>query len=183
MASSPLPAVPPAPPTPSIEPIKLLAQVIQTGMGLPSGQIMLGLENFLIPKNTGLYVALLYGPDEVVGNVNDNSVDSEGNYLEVQSTAMLHHVDVDVMSFDSSARLQKEQVLWAIKSYQAQQAMEKYQMRIASTPSAFLPIQTLEETKQLNRFRITVAVYALHSNTIQTPYYSQLQTVQLVENP
>lgn len=168
---------------PSVEPIKVLAMVLQQEMGLLPGQIMLGLENWEIPKTLGLYVALLYGPDQVVGNNNYNSVDSQGNYIEVQDAAMLHQIDVEVMSFNSEARLRKEGVLWAIKSYTAETLMEQYQMRLASTPGAFVPVPSPEPTKQLNRFQLTVTVNALHRNVKITTYYDALQPVQLVENP
>lgn len=168
---------------PSVEPIKVVAMILQSEMGLNDGQIMLGLENWEIPKNTGLYIALLYGPEQVVGNNNYNSVDSQGAFSEVQDAVMLHEIDIDVMSFDSSARTRKEAVLWAIQSYYAQSLMELYQMRLAATPGSFTPILTMEETKQLNRFKITITVNALHRNVKTSPFYDSLQPVDLVENP
>lgn len=165
---------------PAVEPIKVLGMVLQQEMGLSAGQIMLGLENWAIPKNTGLYVALLYGPDTTIGNTNYNSIDAQGGYTEVQSAIMLHSIDIQVMSFDSSARERKEAVLWAIQSYTAQQLMEQYQMRLAATPGSFIPVVTDEQTKQLNRFHITIAVNALHQNVKTTPYYDSLQPVKLV---
>lgn len=168
---------------PPVEPIKVLGMALQDEMGLVAGQIMLGLENWKIPENTGLYVALLYGPDQVVGNNNYNGTDVQGNFNEVQDVVMLHQIDIDVMSFDASARLRKEEVLQAIQSYRAQELMEKYQMRFASTPGSFLPVQTMEETKQLNRFRLSIAVNALHRKVKTTPFYDSIQDVDLVENP
>lgn len=157
--------------------------ILQAEMGLEDGQIMLGLENWQIPKNTGLYVSLLYGPDQVVGNNNYNGLNALGAFTEIQDAVMLHQIDIDIMSFDSSARLRKEAVLWALQSYTAQSLMEAYQMRLASTPGAFIPVQTMEETKQLNRFHITIAVNAVHRNVKMTPFYDSLQPVDLVENP
>lgn len=171
------------PPVPSVEPIKVVAMILQEEMGLEDGQIMLGLENWKIPKNTGLYVALFYGTEQVVGNNNYNSTDPQGNYNEIQDAVMLHSIDIDIMSFDASARQNKEAVLWAIKSYEAESLMERYQMRLASTPGSFVPILTEEPTKQLNRFKLTITVNALHRNVKTTPYYDEIQPVQLVENP
>lgn len=157
--------------------------VLQSEMGLTSGQIMLGLENWEIPKNPGLYIALLYGAEIVVGNNNYNGTDVQGNFNEVQDAVMLHEIDIDIMSFDSSARLRKEAVLWALASYEAQTLMETYQMRIATVPVVFTPIISPEETKQLNRFKITIGVNAIHRNVKTSPFYDSLQPVQLVENP
>lgn len=169
--------------SPTIEPIKVVALALQAEMGLSEGQLMLGLENWEIPKNTGLYIALSYGVETVIGNNNYNSTDEQQNYNEIQDVIMLHQIEIDVMSFDSSARLRKEEVLQAIQSYAAQQLMEQYQMRLAATPGSFSPIITMEQTKQLNRFQITITVNALHRKVKTTPFYDSIQPVDLVENP
>jgi hypothetical protein len=171
------------PPSPSIEPIKAVGQVLMSELSLTAGQIMLGLENWVVPKDRGMYIALFYGTEEVVGNNNGVDVDSAGNFVEVQESVMLHHIDLDVMSFDSSARTGKEKVLWALGSQAAQAAMEKYGMRFATTPSSFVPVPSLETTKWLNRFRSTFAVNALHRNSKIVPYYDSLATPKLVINP
>lgn len=168
---------------PALEPIKVLAMVLQSEMGLADGQIMLGLENFLIPPNTGLYVAIFYGVDQTIGNNNYNLENTQGEYEEVQDVIMLHQIDIDVMSFNSEARLRKQEVLQAVQSYYAETLMEQYQMRLASTPGAFIPIQTMETTKQLNRFKLTIEMNAIYRKTKLTPFYDSLQTVKLVENP
>lgn len=168
---------------PKAEPIKVVAAILKQEMGLDDGQIMLGLENWGIPKNKGLYVALYYGSELVVGNNNYNETDQQGNFNEVQDAVMLHQIEIDLMSFDSSARLRKEAVLWAVQSYTAQSAMEQYQMRLAATPGSFIQVASLEETKQLNRFKLTILVNALHRNIKTTPYYDSLQPVELYVNP
>ncbi len=165
------------------EPIKILASIIQTELGLPNGQVMLGLENFPIAPVLGLYVALEYGSEQVVGSVNSNGTDAQGNFQEIQSVSMMHTIEIDCMSFDDSARLRKEEVVMSFSSYNAQQLMEKNQVRIGSIPTSFLAIPSPEPTKQLNRYRFTIAVYALHQRVLMTPYYDSLQPVRLVENP
>lgn len=168
---------------PPVEPIKVLAMVLQAEMGLADGSVMLGLENWVIPKEKGLYVSLLYGTETVIGSNNFNGLNSVGAFTEIQDVIMLHQVDIDIMSFDLSARLRKEEVIQALQSFAAQELMEKYQMRLAMTPGAFLPVQTLEETKQLNRFHITIAVNALHRKVKVTPFFDSIGPVELVENP
>lgn len=165
---------------PSLEPIKVLASIIQTELGLPDGFVMLGFENFPIPETLGLFVALTYGVEQVVGTANQNGVDSGGNYQEVQDVSMLHQVEIDIMSFDSSARLRKEEVVMALSSYNAQQLMEENSMRIAQIPSSFITVTAPEPSKQLNRYRFTVSVYALHQRILATPYYDSIGTVRLV---
>ena len=170
-------------PIPRLEPIKVLASIIQVELGLEAKQVLLSFENFPIPETLGLFVALAYGVEEVVGASDQNGLDLEGNFTEVQSVAMLHHVEIDIMSFDSSARLRKEEVVMALNSYNAQESMEVNSMRIAAITTSFNTIQSLEPSKQLNRYRFTVSVYALHQKVLLTPFYDSISPVELVENP
>lgn len=169
-------------PAPLIEPIKLVAKVVQREMGIDDGSIMLGLENWEIPKTAGLYIALAYGPDDTLSSTSQNSTDDQGNYTEVQEAVMLHHIDLDVMSFNSEARLRKEAVLWALASAYSQEQQEVYGMRINQIPGSFIPTPSLEETKQLNRFRISFAVNALHRNIKITPYYDTVNPPEVTYN-
>ena len=169
------------PNAPLLEPIKVVANILQAELALPVGQIMLGLENWPIPKNTGMYIALTYGPETTIANNNTNAVEG-GVFKEVQEAVMLHTIEIDVMSFDDSARVGKEKVLWALASYAAQEAMELYDMRIASTPASFLAIPSLEETKILNRFKTSFTVNALHRNVKIVPYYDTLGALTTIPN-
>ena len=164
---------------PAVEPIKVLAGILQNQMALGAGQIMLGFENWEIPETPGLYVYLAYGSEQVIGNNNTSALDSEGNFVEVQQCVMLHQVVIDVLSFDSSARLRKEGVLWALASQYAQNEMELNGMRIASTPGSFTTITSPEPSKQLNRFQLGIEVYAMHQNDVAAPYFDSLQPVAL----
>lgn len=170
--------------TPAQEPIKVLAMAIQNQMGIPDGQIMLGLENWAIPStDTGLYIALFYGADQWVGNNNYNSADLNGNYQEVQSAILLHDITIDIMSFDSSARVQKEGVMQALQSSYALSLMEKYEMRFARTPASVTPVPNLESAKMLNRFQISVLMNAIHTTILTADYFDALQKVKLTVQP
>jgi hypothetical protein len=169
--------------SPQMEPIKVLALAIQQEINIPDGNVMLGLENWKIPNDTGLYLSLIYGTEQVIANNNYSAVDANGNFQEVQSAVMLHAIDVDIMSFDSSARVQKQAVLWALQSVNAQNLMEKYQMRIARMPQSFVPVETMEATKQLNRFRLSVMVNAVHTNVKTADFFDALQPIIPVTQP
>lgn len=156
--------------TPEFEPIKVLGSILKSEMELADGQIMLGLENWAIPKTKGLYIALFYGPDVSVGQVND--FDPATNQ-EIQSVAMLHQIEIDAMSFNDEARLRKEEIIMAINSVFGQQTLEANLMKINELPSSFVPAPTLEETKQLNRFRLTFSMNALHQKIKAVNYYDQ----------
>jgi len=169
--------------SPTQEPIKVVASIIQTELGLSDGQVMLSYQNYPIPETVGLYVSLAYGTETVIGSTNYNSTDLQGNYLEVQAVSMMHGVDIEVMSFDDSARLQKEQVVMALSSVNAQNVLAKNNMRLASTPTSFITIGDEQPAKQLNRYHFTVQIYALHEQTLSSSYFDSLQKVDLVVDP
>lgn len=161
------------------EPIKVVAEILQSEMGIAAGQIMLGLENYKIPQNEGLYVALFYGPDVVIGSNNDFVPETNE---EVQTVALLHTIVIQAMSFDESARVRKEEIVMALGSIHAQQSMELNLMRLGMVPQTFLPVPELEETKQLNKFQISITLNALHQKVKAAEYFDDFPTPTIVTN-
>lgn len=164
---------------PAREPIKVLADILKSEMALGDGQLMLGNENWLIPANTGLYIALFYGPDTVIGS--NNNFDTDTNE-EIQTVAMLHTINIDAMSFDESARVRKEEIIMALGSVFASNQLGLYNMAIGLLPQGFVPMAELEDTKQLNKFRITFAMNALHQKVKAVEYYDDFPTPTVITN-
>jgi len=164
---------------PSREPIKVLADILKAEMLLEDGQLMLGLENWTIPANTGLYIALFYGADSVVGAMSE--FDDALN-TEIQSVAMLHTIHIDAMSFDESARLRKEEIIMALNSIFSNRHVSANLMQINSLPQSFTPLEELEETKQLNKFRITFSMNALHQKVKAVDYYDTFPDPTVLTN-
>lgn len=157
--------------SPLIEPIVMIGLVLQDQMVITPGQLMIGLENWKVPENVNLYVAMFYGPETTLGNNTTYDPDGFGGMTELNECTMLHEIVLDVMSFSSEARLRKQEILQALVSDFAQRTADQYQMRICQVPTGFIPAPTLEETKQLNRFRITFAVNALYRKVQVAQYY------------
>lgn len=166
---------------PMREPIKVLGDVLKSEMGIIDAQIMLGLENYRIPKTRGLYVALLYGIPHPIGS-NNRTEDIPGSMLEIQEVAMMHEIVIEAMSFNDEARLRKEEILQALGSIAAQNAMDLYGMKIYNLPVSFLPVPSLETTKQLNRFHLTFNMNALHVKTKVVPFYETFPAPEVLTN-
>lgn len=162
---------------PTMEPIKVLATILKSEMGIEDGQIMLGLENWEIPKTRGLYIALFYGPDKTVGQTNE--FDPVSN-TEIQSAAMLHEIVLEVMSFNEEARVRKQEVILALNSIFSQNTVDANGMQINSLPQSFLPVPTLEETKQLNKFRISFCMNALYQKVKPADYYDKFKNAEVL---
>lgn len=148
------------------EPIKVLADALQNGLGLTDDAVVLAYEKNIIPKTNGLYVSLDYvGPAKAISSVNE--LDGEGN--EVQSVSYSHLVQIDLLSYDASARRRKEEATMSIQSQYAQQLMEKYGISFARLPTPFIDASSKEPSKLLNRFVSTVTIFAVHRRVLAPP--------------
>lgn len=165
--------------TPLIEPIKVIANILQNELDIKDGNIMLGFEKWNIPSTPGLYVSLIYIGGQAIGN--NNYFDSADN-TEHQEVSMHHVIQIDALSFDSSARARKEEIFQALRSLYAQQQAEKNIMQIARIPSNFIDVSNVEATKMLNRFTTTISVTALHTKVKAADYYNTFKPVEVHDN-
>lgn len=166
-------------PVPMREPIKVLGDIIKAEMLLEDGQIMLGLENWEIPQTFGLYIALYYGLETTVGQSNDFDTSS---LQEVQTVAMMHEIVIEALSFNEEARVRKEEIIMALNSVRSQNECGRYFMKINNLPQSFVAAPTLEETKQLNKFRIAFALNALHQKIKTVDYYDKFDGAAVTTN-
>lgn len=146
------------------EPILVVADILQQGLGLADDAVVLAYEKNIIPKTTGLYISLDYvGPSKCIGNVNELDPATED---EIQSCSYYHLIQADLLSYDASARRRKEEATMAMASIYAVQQMEKYTMSIARNPSPWIDASSLERTKRLNRFISSLTVSAVHRKVV-----------------
>lgn len=150
-------------------------------MSIPAGQIMLAYQDYQIPNDPGLYIALNYLSSKVIGN-NSYPVAITGGMNEIGEVVSLYEIRIDMMSFDDTARLRKEEIYAALRSVYAEQQMESNGIQIARMPSGFQDASTLEETKMLYRFTMTIKVSALTQITKAVEYYDQFPTPEVTVN-
>ncbi len=140
------------------EPIKVLADILQTCLGLADDAVVVAYEKNVVPKTSGLYISVdAVGPDKTIGNVNE--LDGDGNEIRSRSYSQL--AQIDLISYDASARRRKGEAVMALASIYAVQQMELYCMSFARNPSPFVDASSLEPTKRLNRFISSVVVFAV----------------------
>ncbi len=126
----------------------------------------------MIPDARGLYVAVSYVSGKPIGNTN-YSVATDGGMREVQELLMLYEIQIDLMSYDDSARVLKELAYMGLLSVASQQIQERYNVQVARNPSPFQDVSMLEESGRLNRYTALIAVTQLIVNTNDdVPYYS-----------
>lgn len=157
----------------SREVVKVIGDILKSELGIAAGQIMLTNMKWNIPTNEGLFVALSYVSGKAIAN-NNYQIPTGNGMSEVQEVTMRSIIQIDLLSFDDSARLQKEQVIQSLRSVASQAAQELNGMHIARIPGDFVDASSLEDTKLLNRFTMTIAVTNLISTTkALAGYYNQ----------
>ena len=163
----------------SREPVKVIADIIVHELELEPSQIVLNYEKFDIPPEPGLFVVLSYVSGKAIGNVNESESTPAG-MNEIQTVAMQHIIQIDLMSFDNTARTRKEEVIMALRSIYSQQTQEIYNMKIARIPEQFMNASSLEETKILNRFTMDLTIKSVYTKTKKADYYDSFKNVEVV---
>jgi hypothetical protein len=164
------------------EPAKVVADILAHELELDVQHITLNDEKWNIPKDKGLFIHLSYiGPNKPIANSNelDTSVTPP---LEVQSVTAMDTVQIDSMSYDSSARTRKHEIGMALGSIYSQQAQERYQCQIALLNTPPVDTSSLEGTGMLKRFTTTTNVTALFKKSKVAEYFATIQEPEIELN-
>ena len=138
------------------EPAKIVADVIQQSMGLMASQVVLSNQKIFIPTPGPLIVVRYVGPSKIISNV-DEWTDIAGTFTEVQTMCMWHLLQIDIMSYDDTARLRKEEIAFAVNSLLSEAQQEMFNMNIANFTGSFLDTSFLEETKRITCYTTTIS--------------------------
>jgi len=145
----------------SIEPIKIIADIIQTYMRLENGQVMLAYQKFKIPTE-GLFVVITAVSDVEIARDSYIEDAQDGGQNEVVDIAMLHEIQIDIMSFDDQARKRRMEVIASLASIYSQQKQVANTIQIARNVMPMTDTSSLEVTQYLSRYTTRVRVAAFH---------------------
>jgi hypothetical protein len=149
------------PTTSAKEPLKVICDILQSEMGLTAKQIATAYQDYKIPAD-GLFVVAGYlGPTEIIAS--QGYLDTATNE-EVQEVVVRHMIQIDLMSMapDNSARIRKEEIALALRSFYSLKEQDLNNIGIAWLLSDFIDASAPEGTTMLNRYVTTCAVTALH---------------------
>lgn len=148
---------------------KFIVDILQKEMLIPANNIWIYSQNRKIPdKAEGLYAN--------VGMIHSKIVSSKSYYRdmddkEVQEVLECCSVQINVMSYDNSARDRRNEVVMALNSFYAIELMEKELFRINEIPSSFVNTSTLFGGSELNVFSIVVKCFFTTRKIKTTNYY------------
>ena len=114
------------------EPIQVIADILASEMAIDTGYLLLNAEEWNIPKDDKLLIALSYlGPFKIIGSTNE----MDAALQEVQTVTAQATVQIDMLSFGESARSRITEVPMALSSQFSQRLQETYQCQIARQPA------------------------------------------------
>lgn len=157
------------------EPVKVVADIIQAQLNLADDRVVLDNQMFVIPQKYAgelesaqpFLVVSYMGPGKVIAAKSEVVEDPQNTFFEEQSATILYLIQIDFMSFDNTARLQKEQVVMALRSYFSRQKQDEQSIQIARLPSSGMQNTSfLEGGAMLTRYTMTITVTAAVSRRI-----------------
>lgn len=167
------------------ETAKLIAQIIQTEMALADGIVTIyNQKRRLQPAAEGFNIDVAIIGDRPFG-VNSRFADP-GETADLQETVTLNQqeiVQVDIFSYDDSARLNRVGIIFALASITAQQVSEQYGFQIGRIPPSFVDVSEVEASKRLNRYALTFNVLRAYERTKSAATFAEFEEPQIFTNP
>lgn len=166
----------------SREAVLVIGDILKHELVLDNGQVMLTNERYKIPDTNGIFIALSIISGKAIANNTYPVPVVDAGLNEKQDTVMLYEIQIDILSFDGSARTEQVHCYQALASSYAESAMEANNIQVARMPSGFTDASSLEESKLLNRYTMNIGVTALISRTKAVEYYDEFPTPEVTAN-
>lgn len=166
------------------ETAKLLAGLIQTEMETDAGVVMIYNQKRRIPPAKGFFVDVAIIGDRPF-SVNSRFADP-GSTADLEETVTINQqevVQVDIFSYDDSARLRRIEIIFALASIAAQQLSEVHGFHIGRIPPNFVDVSEVEASKRLNRYALTFNVLRAYERTKSAQTFATFSQPQLYTNP
>lgn len=162
-------------------PLFLLAEIIQTQLGLDNNHIYFWNQKLNEPKDSGLYVVISVSSSRVVGSVNRHASGTNGLNSE-QFVNIIDTVEIDILSRSAAARDQKSNVLLALASDYSQQQQLANGFFIAKLPAGgrFVNLSSLDGALIPYRFRISINMQYAYSAVTSAAYFDTLGGLSVV---
>lgn len=160
------------------EPIKVVAGVLQSELGLKNDQVLVVNQLFPIPSDDRLYLALrLLGAKTFAAR--SEFVDG----VEIQHVNRQEMYSITLYSASSEARTRNWEVPAALKSIQCQQAQEANSMKVADIPAVMFDVSEQDGTQRLNKFTLTVNALVAYRKEKPVEYYDKFAQPKIYSNP
>jgi hypothetical protein len=116
--------------------LHLVADIIQTYMGLANGRAWVYDEKIKEPTDTGLFVVVGVLTDKIMGTRRAYEDNGAGGLNEVMSTTVSMMATIDIKSRNTSARDRRHEIAMALASTYSQQQQHANGFKVGPLPAA-----------------------------------------------
>ena len=162
-------------------PMELVADIIQTELGLGNGQVYLYNSKINIPIDDALYVAVGCLSNKPFANSRVYTV-SSGQMYQTQSTNFQSLLSINILSRGPIARDQKEQVILALGSDYAESQMELNSFRIALLSTSFVNLSEVDGAAIPYRFNISAQLRYFVKKVTEVDSFSTFSKPSVILN-
>lgn len=159
-----------------VEPIKVVADILQNQLGLADDQVMLYNQKFDIPPDDRLYISLAVLATRTFGVQNRHLVVPTldgADFLSVLSSNRQETYQITIFSRSSEARTRNWEIPPALASDTSERMQEANNIRIGYLPSSMNDVSALDGTAILNSYALTIQVLAAYEKVQPEPYYDK----------
>ena len=156
--------------------IELLALLISQQMKLQPGVCQIYNQKRRLPPAEGFFIDVaILGDQAFAANRRYANDPQTTDLVEQQSINQQELVQVDIFSFDQSARVRKLGIIFALNSTSAQQLQEKWAFKMGRVPTSFVDASEVEGNARLNRYSITFALLRSYGSSQPAETFTQFQ--------
>lgn len=156
------------------EPIKVVADILRTELGLKPDQVILYNQKFDIPSDNRLHIALAVMSAKTFGVRSKHRSNPQTGLLDLEQGVNRQEThSILVYSKGSEARERNWEIPLALNSDTAQSAQEVNAMKIGNVPVTMLDVSEVDGTARLNKYSIVIQVLTAYRKTKPVDYYDQ----------
>lgn len=160
----------------SRETAKVICELIESQMGLGKDTVSIYNQKRVLTKKEGLWISVsIIGQGIISATTKPVNDPAQPDLIEIQTIVQQEIYQIDILSADDSARQRRLDVVLALTGTGAQQACERYAMKISNLPQSFVDASEIEASARLNRYAITVTVLRSYSKARTIPTFTAFQ--------
>jgi hypothetical protein len=156
------------------EPIKVVAEILRTELGLKPDQVILYNQKFDIPSDDRLYLSLAVMGTKAFGVRNKHRSNAQSSGLDLeQGLNRQETYSILAYSRGPEARERNWEIPVALNSDIAQAAQEKNSMKIGNVPISMLDVSEVDGTARLNKYSVVIQVLVAYRKTTPVDFYDK----------
>ena len=154
--------------------LELIAGLVEFELQTKKGIVVVYNQKRNLPPATGFFVDVSMLGSRPFGNNSTTAVDPEtADLVETVEIRQQEMVQIDIFSFDDSARMTAPFIPAAFSSVHAQQVCDANAIKLAQIPQSVADASSVEASARLNRYALAFALLRTYSRKRAVPTFTQ----------